>query len=252
MRTFACRSVDLVFLILVVTLAALPVAGAGELSLSTRDRRLVRSVAIISRLGDSAAIFHAVPSGPAGVFDARTKSVLIPDFRIDARIAETIAGMIKPLGVVPLSGGDNAALLHWDRETAGENIRKLPPRADIDAYIVVCPDDSFDEVGKTMLTIRGYGLYHRWRLFTYTTAVYAIYRVMLIDARTGETIADRESGIESGLFESSVAKNDLDRSRWPGDAMDLTPDQLQMLKQDLVTLFDRSLHYTLGKMNLRE
>lgn len=220
-------------------------------ALVTRDGRPVRNVAIISRLGDHAVVFHAVTSVPIGTFRPDTRTVLIPDFGIDERIEQAVAVAVAPLTVVSLAPDARAAFGTCDRRTAGDMVRKLPPRDDIDAYIAICPDESYDEVGKTMLTIRGYGLYHRWRLITYTTAVFAVYRVMVIDARTGETIVGRESGIESGFLESSIPKMDVERSRWPGDSLELTPDQVLLLRDDLTRLIDESLAWTLSRMKLK-
>lgn len=123
-------------------------------------------------------------------------------------------------------------------------IRSLPPREEIDAYIVVSQDTRAIEQG-AMLTFKGYGLYHRRSLFRTITDVFAAYRIMLVDARTGELIADREGGIETGFFESALPRKRVDNARWPGDETPLPPEGIALLRDDLTALIDESLNWTL-------
>ncbi len=239
-----------VLIVVLLTTALGPLARAE--GLTTRDGRAVRNVAVVSRLGDTAVLFHAVMGVPIGAFEPERHPVVIPGFGIDARIERAAASLLAPgFNIVALQPGvADSASDTWERRTAGEKTRNLPPRDDIDAVLVVCRDDSLDEVGDTMLTIEGLGLYHRFKLFGYITAAFAVYRVMLIDARTGETITDRESGMETGIFEPSLPVKRLDDARWPADDATLSPEQVALLRDDLTALVDESLVWTLRKMKL--
>ena len=235
-------------LVLVLALAC----SAHADGLTTRDGRPIRNVAVISRIGDYVVLFHAAMSVPIGTFRAEPRYLTLPDFGIDARVEKLLAASLTPaLNIVPLKPGvaDND-VASWDMSTVKGKISRFPPDDEIDAYIVVCNDDSLDEAGSTMLTIRGLGLYHRFRLFGYITAAFAVYRVMLVDARTGETIRDRESGMETGFLEPSLPWKKLDKSRWPGDETMLSPEQQILLREDLYGLVDESLVWTLKRMKL--
>ncbi|NOT40705.1 MAG: hypothetical protein HOP13_09450 [Alphaproteobacteria bacterium] len=225
-------------------------AVAGELT--TRDGRPVRSVAVISRLGDSILLYNAEPSVPVTVWKGATRPFVIPDFAIDARIENAIATALAPrFTVVRLAPGVVPTTPILDEDDVPGIVAKLPPRPDIDAYIVLCHDESSVEM-TAFLTTHGLALYRRWHPFDDVTALFAFYRLMILDARTGETIENRTGGIETSIFEPSTARREIDDNFWPGDEGLPSAQQAPALRDKFYEFVDESIVWTLKRTKLAE
>lgn len=235
-----------------VLMLAVANATASAAELTTRDGRPLRHVAVISRLSDTIVLYHAEPSVPVTVWRGDVRSFLVPDFAIDARIEKSIASAIAPLfTVVDLAAGAaDVNYADWEPGNVGNKIRNLPQRADIDAYIVVCQDKHSVEMG-SFLTTRGLVLYERWRMIGRNlVGLLGFYRVMIVDAHTGETIAEGEGGIETDIFQSSIARKEIDNSFWPGENSLPPADQVPALREEFYKFVDESLLWTLKDMDL--
>lgn len=237
-------------LILTLTLGALGLPAAAE-ELATRDGRPVRTVAVISGLGDEITLYYAHPSVPVTVWEGDTRSFVIPDFAIDARIERTIAATIAPrfnvVSLDPKFAGTGQPIL--DERTVRGIIANLPPRPDIDAYIVVCHEETSIEMG-AFLTTHGLVLYRRWKLFGDLTGLLGFYRLLVVDARTGETIVGRTGGIETDIFHPSTARKEIDDAFWPGEDKLPSPDQVPALRDEFYKFVDESILWTLRRMKL--
>ncbi len=225
-------------------------AIAGELT--TRDGRAVRSVAVISRLGDSILLYNAEPSVPVTVWKGATRPFVIPDFAIDARIENAIATALAPrFTVVRLAPGLVPATPILNEDDVPGIVANLPARPDIDAYIVLCHDESSVEM-TAFLTTHGLVLYRRWHPFDDVTALFAFYRFMIVDARTGETIENRTGGIETSIFEPSTARREIDDGFWPGDEAPPSAQQAPALRDKFYEFVDESIAWTLKRAKLTE
>lgn len=224
---------------------------ASAADLTTRDGRPVRNVAVISRLGDRITLYYAKPSVPVTVWEGHERAFDILDFGIDARIEKTIAVALAPrFAVVALEpGAADTDVAGWNEKSLRTKIAALPPRADIDAYIVVCQDKQSIEMG-SFLTTRGLVLYHRWKLFGQLTGLLAFYRLTVVDARTGETIVGREGGIETDIWHTSIPRREIDDSFWPGEDALPSPEQVPALREAFYTFVDESILWTLRRMKL--
>ena len=218
--------------------------------LTTRDGRPVRTVAVISRLTDQITLYNTEPSVPVTVWKGEARSFVMPEFAIDARIEAAIAAAIAPrFTVVPLGPSiANPGRPILDEDEVRGVITGLPPRADIDAYIVVCHDESSVEMG-AFLTSHGLVLYRRWHPFDDVTAFLGFYRLLVVDARTGETIEGRTGGIETSIFEPSTARREIDDAFWPGGSLP-SPDQIPALRDEFYEFVDESILWTLRRMEL--
>lgn len=234
---------------LVVLLAVAVTPQARELV--TRDGRPVKTVAVISGLGGAVVLYHAEPSVPITVYETSQRMMAIPYLLIDALIVRLIETAVAPrLNVVPppanATGVDFGV---WDARAIGAKILSLGTRDEIDAYIIACRDKRAIESG-WFQTFSGLGLYHRDALFFEITDVFAAYRIAVVNARTGEIIADREAGIETGIFESALPRKRVAKSRWPGKDTPLPADQIPLLRDDLHALIDESVPWTLRELEL--
>lgn len=225
-------------------------ALAGELV--TRDGRAVRTVAVISRLGDGILLYNAEPSVPVTVWKGAARPFVVPDFAIDARIENAIATALAPrFAVVRLVPGLVPATPILDEDDVQGIVTQLPARPDIDAYIILCHDESSIEMG-AFLTTHGLVLYRRWHPFDDITALFAFYRFMIVDARTGETIENRTGGIETNIFEPSTARREIDDGFWPGDDALPSAQQAPALREKFYAFVDESIAWTMRRMKLTE
>jgi hypothetical protein len=232
---------------LLVFAFACPMALAAELT--TSDGRAVRNVAVVSGIGDTVVLYHAEPSIPVTVYVSDVRMLVIPDFSIDARIERLIGSLLATRFNIVTRPTVRIDFGEWDARAIGEKIRGLPKREDVDAYVIACRDERAIESG-AFLTFSGLGLYNRESLFREITDVFAAYRIVMVDARTGEIITGREAGIETGPFESALPRKRVANARWPGDDKPLPPDQIPILRDDLYELIDASVPWTLRELKL--
>lgn len=237
---------------LIVTLAlSAPSLPAAAAEIATRDGRPVRTVAVISRLSDEITLYYAQPSVPVTVWKGDTRRFVIPDFAVDDRIERMIGGTLAPrFNVVQLGPGlAGASQPILDERDVRGVIATLPPRPEIDAYIVICHDESSVEMG-AFLTTHGLVLYRRWNLFGDVTGLLGFYRLLLVDARTGETIEGRTGGIDTDIFHPSTARKEIDGAFWPGEDNLPTADQVPALRDEFYKFVDESILWTLRRMKL--
>jgi len=235
---------------LALALSTLCFAAVAD-ELATRDGRPIRTVAVVSRLGDTVLLYNTQPSVPVTVWKGNSRAIAMPDFAIDARIERAIAAALTPrFNVVQLAAGtagERTPIL--DEDDVPQAIAALPPRPDIDAYIVLCHDESSVEMG-AFLTTHGLVLYRRWHPFDDITALFAFYRMIVVDARTGETIANRVGGIDTSIFEPSTARREIDDKFWPGKDATPSPEDVPALRDEFYKFVDESIAWTLKRMKL--
>lgn len=219
--------------------------------LTTRDGRPIHTVAVISRLSDTILLYDTQPSVPVTVWKGDQRALTMPDFAIDARIERAITAALTPrFNVVQLAAGTASGRSPiLDEDDVAQFIAALPPRPDIDAYIVLCHDESSVEMG-AFLTTHGLVLYRRWHPFDDITALFAFYRMMVVDARTGETILNRVGGIDTSIFEPSTARREIDDKFWPGEDAMPSPQDVPALRDEFYKFVDESIAWTLKRMKL--
>ncbi len=177
---------------------------------------------------------------------------ILPDFAIDTRIENAIATALAPrFAVVHLAPGLVPATPILNEDDVPGIVTKLPARSDIDAYIVLCHDESSVEM-TAHLTTHGLALYRRWHPFDDVTALFAFYRFMIVDARTGEVIENRTGGIETSIFEPSTARREMDDGFWPGDEALPSGEQVPAVRNEFYKFVDESIAWTLKRMKLTE
>jgi hypothetical protein len=242
-------------LLLIVIFSALVVPAAAEepRELTTRDGRPVHKVALLSRLGDKIVIYYSHPGIPLSVWEGEPRDYVLPEFAIDAHVEKTIASAISPRFEVVMLDPKVADtdIPTWNERTVQSKIAALPPRSDIDAYIVLCQDEETVEMGAFLKT-HGLVLYHRPKLFGHVTALLGFYRIMIVDARTGETIGGREGGTDMSFLDSSIPRKEIDGSYWPGEDALPAPADVPKLRDKFYEFVDESLLWTLKRLNMTQ
>ena len=116
------------------------------------------------------------------------------------------------------------------------------PKEGVDRYIVVIPALAGSGFDESPYRVFGLGLFRCYNYFRadYLTAVFAVHRVIVLDARSGAKLAD-----ERVELHAKVAS-----SLWPGDYGEMSPEQIRQVSDKLADLVLRNLPKALKKLNL--
>ena len=89
----------------------------------------------------------------------------------------------------------------------------------------------------------GLGLFRCYNFFRadYYTAVFAVYRIIVFDARSNTVVADASADLHLKVGSSL----------WPGDYQEMSADQVRRLGERLEALVFRNLPRTLTKLNFK-
>jgi hypothetical protein len=221
---------------------------AAARDLTTSDGRPVRSIAVISRLGDGVNVMYVPTFLPAS--EAKHGFVPIPDWKIDEHVEQRIGlALGGRFSVLPLSAGEVAGRGTdiWNTDDVGENFRKIGPRAEVDAYVLVVTAVDADDIGNAPVPLFGLGFYHRTNMLVKIDAVYAVYDLMILDAKTGRELA-RQRGRIDGLW--NLASKRVDSKLYAGEGKMPSGEQLAGIRDEITALMDEGSDWTLKKLKL--
>lgn len=227
---------------------ALALSGSADVTrLAPDDLAKIRTVAIISAVGQSFS-FEKVGRGALEWFGPPdTRYLEISDWNIDDQVTRAIEGALAKRIVVKASRYKEADFSTWDYASLRQQIFLLNDDPGIDAYIVVLRDWHWDAIGKSVHDLQGLGLYTReYSRGSRSSGVFAAYRVVVIDANTGEIYASRPVLDPHGDLPWMEAPASL----WPRTPNDLADAQRKILQSDVAKLVDESLPRALAEMKL--
>ena len=220
-------------------LAALSSAAgpySGRLSDDDLDR--IRTIGIVSDIGHS-FVFEQVRERRAEWFGPPDSHFLeTSDWGLDAHaneLARTALGprlTVKPVAFVP------ADFSSWDYALLKHATLDLNADPAIDAYVLILRDVCGDAIGHSVHALEGLGLYRRGTKL----GLFACYRIVVVDALTGDTLASRAAGTQ-GLPWLPVAF-------WPRTPNDLTAPQSAALAGLETKLIDATLPPALAGLGL--
>jgi hypothetical protein len=220
-------------------LALLTLSGAGPYTQSLPPHTRIKTVAIISAVGES-FMFEHVRAAPFEWIGAPDTSFLeISDWGMDDLVSrEATMVLSKRFAVKPVKY-EEADFDTWTWASLPRTIRELPlPEDDIDAYVLILRDWHPDEIGHSVHQIAGLGLYKRDLA---GLGVYAAYRIVVVDAHTYEVIASRRALTTDGRLPWGPTGPSL----WPKTQNDVTDAQKTTLQAGLNALIDHTLAPTL-------
>ena len=234
-----------------LALAALVViATADARDLKTADGRQVARVAVVSRLSDT---FYAVLETPRmfSVSQVRRGEVDVPDWKIDEHIEQRIGqALAARFSVAPLTAGEGRGVDIWVSDEAAGNTRQFGTRSDIDAYVVVAvsvDSSDFYTDGLGLVPIWGLGFYHLKGMLVDRAWLYAVFDVVVVDAKTGNEIA-RQRGRVAGNW--NYASDIADERIWLHEDRAPRPEEVALVRDAITALVDQSVDWTLEKMEL--
>ncbi len=228
-------------------LAALMLCGAGPYTtrLSTQDLRHVRTVAVIAALGATFEFQHVSDKPYEWTGPPDSHFLEVSDWDLDARIEREVTGAlaarfaIKPVAFV------SANFSSWNDRLLKNAALDLNADPAIDAYVLILRDRCPDTIGYSVHELSGLGLYRRDGKHP-TLGIFACYRIVVVDALTGDTIASHAAKTAADGLPSVSAG----ASVWPKTPNDLSDAQRASLINVETRLIDATILRTLQQMNL--
>lgn len=216
-------------------------------SLSPPDLARIRTVAIISAVGQSFA-FERVRSSTFGWFaPSDTHYLEISDWKIDDDVTREATALLSKHIAIKKVFSERADFGTWNYAILRQNIFKLNGDPGIDAYILILRDWHYDAIGHSVHDLQGLGLYRRdVASGEAPEGVYASYRIVVIDANTGAIFASHAAEMPDG----SLPWMQAPFSVWPKTPNDLTDTQQKLLSADLALLIGKTLPRTLARIGL--
>src|SRR5665213_929498 len=218
---------------LFAVMLALSILSPG-VALAGEDLRAIKSVAIVSTISN---VMHLVRHG--------VRDVQIADWglneEVESKLRTLLSKRFEVLQPSKLSENLAGCLPCADL---------LPKTSDVDAYILVSTG-----ITRSGLMTEAMGIemdYHSMVWSKDKAAVFAIYDLSVIDARTGRVFA-REQGMLPDVFswgEHYKPVMDMDGSVWPRDDQDMTADQKRTVHDAVFGMMDRSLPFMVQYMKL--
>jgi hypothetical protein len=242
-RHRAAPQVIVATIALMIAVVCAPPSFAGVYTKEISPRTNIKTIAIISAIGESFMFEHVAASplewlGPPG-----TSFLEIGDWGLDARVArEAKQALSKKFAVEPV-GFEEADFDTWTWPTLLQHIDELHGH-DIDAYVVILRDWRDDAIGGTAHQIAGLGLYRRDTGDRQRIGVFACYRIAVIDAHHDSVLASRRIFTADGKLPWLPIAPAL----WPETQNDLTAAQTAILQSDTRALIDDTLTPALDEM----
>ncbi len=231
-------------LVAVLCVVALPAAGSPASNSPTPDLRRIKTVAVISALGSSFQFERVLDRPWEWLGPADSHFLEISDWGLDRLITDEVtAALTRYFAVKPI------AFVEADFSSLNGSLLKraaldLNGDPSIDAYIFILRDRRPDTLGFSAHDLDGLGLYRSDRAGK--LAVYASYRVVVVNAYTGDIMASLPALTAKGALPALAAGAAL----WPPTPNALTQPQRDQLLGDEKKLIEATLIPTLKELNL--
>lgn len=230
-----------------IILAAFGLGAAGPYSgrLGADELRHIKTVAVVSAVGHS-FLFQHVQNHPWEWLGPPDSHFLeTSDWALDPLITrETTAALSKQFAVKQIVF-EPANFSNLDFAQIRRAALDLNADPAIDAYVLILRDWRVDEIGYSVHALGGLGLYRRDGAHP-KFGLFASYRVVVVDAITGDTIASRPAVTRAGKLPFLP----VDSSLWPKTQNDLTDAQRATLRADETRLIQATLLRTLEQLGL--
>jgi hypothetical protein len=188
------------------------------------------------------------------VFGNSEEKISIADWNINATVSDDISAALRNKFIVKPVANDAATFTEESKDFRNWKQKRfvsLPENNAIDAYIMILPSGEMDPLGSS-LNIEGLGFLNHERIFgSPKLALYAIYKVYIVDAKTGARIDYGSARVHDSAFLSSASPYaPMEESAWPASVAQLSTEEKIKLKDQLIALIQKSLPYAFLNANL--
>jgi hypothetical protein len=232
-----------------VLFAALLLSAGGPYTtrLSPLDTRTIKTVAVISALGNTFLFEHVSAKDFEWLGPPDSRFLEVSDWAIDPLIEKAAtAALAKRFTVKPIVFRP-ADFSTWDYSNLKSAALGLNGDPAIDAYVLILRDWRPDEIGYGVHGLGGLGLYRKDRSSGHPKlGVFASYRIVVVDALTGDTIASHTALLPG----DKLPWLPEDAALWPKTPNDLTEPQRAALAAAETKLIEATLLPTLSAMRL--
>ncbi len=172
--------------------AALTLCGAGPYTarLSAQDLRHIRTIAVIPALGATFLFEHVSDKPYEWIGPPDSHFLEISDWALDAHIGRTVTDALGARFAVKPAAFETANFSSWNDWLLKRATLNLNVDPAIDAYVLILRDWCPDTIGYSVHPLGGLGLYRRDGKRAISGA-FACYRIVVVDALTGDIIASR-------------------------------------------------------------
>lgn len=205
----------------------------------------IKTLAVIPALGGTFLFEHlkAKPFEWLGPPDSRFLET--SDWGLDQMILQKATAALGSRYSVKPIAFDAANFSTWNERLLRRNTLDLNGDPAIDAYVLVLRDWRGDAIGHSIHDLGGLGLYRRdGRNRIY--GVFACYRIVVVNALTGDVMASRPALLPNGGLPWLTVDSEL----WPRTPNDLTPRQRATLIADETRLIGQTLGPALKAIGL--
>jgi len=223
--------------------------AAGPYDQKIPSHTNIRTVAIISAIGETFMFEHVSASAFEWIGPPETSFLEISDWGLDdLATREAAAALSSRFSVKPVTY-EEADFDTWTWPMLVRHIRELPlPEDNIDAYVLILRDWQGDTIGGSVHQVAGVGAYRRDYAAGPKLGVFASYRIVIVDAHSYDVLASRTVATASG----SLPWTPLAPPLWPATQNDLDETRTSVLRHDLTKLIANTLAPALRDMKLSE
>ena len=219
--------------------------GALHQPAAPQDLRHIKTIAVISALGNTFCFSMSGDTSIEYLGPPDSHFLEISDWKLDALVARDVtAALAKHFTIKPVTF-ETANFSSWNDTLLRRASLDLNGDPAIDAYVLILRDWHWDEIGYSVHDLGGLGLYRRDGVHP-KIGIFASYRVVIVDALTGDTIASRAATLGNGALPWLAVAPAL----WPQTQDDLTDGQRATLLADETKLIEATLLPTLARLNL--
>lgn len=209
----------------------------------------LKSVGVIAAIGDSLDLVN-----PGNLFTKQTRtSVQLPQSGIDDAAESVARDTLSHHYIVRSVTGDRSQLAQMTIIPGAPipRILGLKPTNDVDAYVLIL------KANKTGSPYRGLGIWHVTPLTNVTTAVFAQYGIVVLDAHTlrpvtGSTAAEPPAQIclKPDTFQNPMSECVVDNSLWPAAGDGLSADATKQTHDLVLKMLAGEIPETLFQLGL--
>jgi len=235
--------------------AILALTACATQSVAPTDLARIKTVGIVSAIGDVIILNHVGTTAFTNDEEFNTKV----DWGLDAAAVQSAAAKLDgryevrsvSYDAAPFAGPPRGFSGLFDKERPlGEIVRDSVRPQGLDAYIVLRRDR---QTLPNQDWLEGLGLDDHNFLGIHTDAIYAAYRVAVIDGRSMKVLAEMPAtSKEPGDYFSGpgLPMQPVDHSLWGDSLATMSSEQQEKLQEGLRTLVDRSLTTTFRSLHL--